>query len=196
MDKIISTLVPTEYGVFDVIAYSEDPQDKMPHLALVYQGTDLSGDVLVRIHSECITGDVFASTKCDCGQQLHAALNMISSEKSGVLIYLRQEGRGIGLIEKLKAYKLQESGEDTIQANISLGHGADERDYDVAIQILDDLKVKNIRLLTNNPDKIKSVTESDINLVERIPLEIPANSENIDYLKTKRSDMGHLLDIK
>ncbi len=196
MDKIISTLVPTDYGDYHIMAFSDDPQDKMPHLALVLDGSDLNQPLLVRIHSECLTGDVFSSQKCDCGQQLHTSLEMIQQEGSGVVLYLRQEGRGIGLIEKLKAYKLQEAGEDTIQANLKLGHQADERDYGVAVEMLEKLDISKIRLLTNNPDKIKCIEDSDIELIERVPLTIPATIQNEGYLKTKQKSMGHLLDFK
>lgn len=184
--------VPTEYGTFRIIAFSESAEDWFPHLALVAENTDFSKTVNVRFHSECITGEVFHSKKCECGPQLDAAMQYIS-QHSGIIIYLRQEGRSIGIINKLKAYALQEKGRDTVQANLELGLPADNRNFGVAIDILHILGIKSINLITNNPDKLSFVENSDIQLHSRIPLEINANEENENYLKTKKEFFGHLL---
>ncbi|KUY14388.1 GTP cyclohydrolase II [Elizabethkingia miricola] len=185
--------VPTEYGQFRMIAFAENENDWMPHMAIVANNTDLSQTVNVRFHSECITGEVFHSRKCECGQQLDAAMRY-TNEHGGVIIYLRQEGRNIGIINKLKAYALQEKGLDTVQANLQLGLPADDRDFSVAIEILDLLGIKSINLITNNPLKIKAVEESDINLVDRIPLQMEATQESKDYLNVKKTYFGHYLD--
>ena len=165
----------------------------MPHLALVFPGSSNTDNVLVRIHSECLTGDLFSSSRCECGAQLRSSLEQIGSQ-GGIVIYLRQEGRGIGLIEKLKAYQLQDAGLDTVDANIRLGHAPDERSFDLAVEILQDLHVKSIRLLTNNPEKIKAIEDSNIQLVERVPLIIETTKENEKYMDTKKTILGHLLD--
>ncbi|WP_124641572.1 MULTISPECIES: GTP cyclohydrolase II [Amniculibacterium] len=185
--------VPTQYGSFRMIAFSDDVEDWMPHMVLIAENTDFSKPINVRFHSECITGEVFHSLKCECGQQLDAAMEYIQKH-GGLIIYLRQEGRNIGIINKLKAYALQEKGLDTVQANLELGLPADDRDFQVAIEILKKLNVHEIRLLTNNPDKIKFVENSDIKLVERIPLQIKANKNSKEYLKTKKNYFGHLLE--
>lgn len=185
--------VPTDYGYFRMIAFSVDQEDWMPHMALIAQNTDWSKPINVRFHSECITGEVFHSQKCECGQQLNAAMEYMQ-KNGGIIIYLRQEGRNIGIINKLKAYALQEKGLDTVQANLELGLPADDRDFNVAIDILKKLEVKQIRLLTNNPEKIKFVENSDIELVERIPLQIKANSNSEAYLKVKKDYFGHWLE--
>ncbi|AMR41788.1 GTP cyclohydrolase II [Elizabethkingia anophelis] len=185
--------VPTEYGQFRMIAFSENENDWMPHMAIVANNTDLSQTVNVRFHSECITGEVFHSRKCECGQQLDAAMRY-THEHGGVIIYLRQEGRNIGIINKLKAYALQEKGLDTVQANLQLGLPADDRDFSVAIEILNLLGIKSINLITNNPLKIKAVEESDIKLVDRIPLQMEATQESKDYLNVKKTYFGHYLD--
>lgn len=187
------SLVPTDFGKFSIKAFSDDEKDWMPHIALVAENTDFSKPVNVRFHSECITGEVFHSKKCECGQQLDAAMKY-TQENGGIIIYLRQEGRNIGIINKLKAYALQEKGLDTVQANLQLGLPADDRDFNVAIEILKLLDVKEINLLTNNPDKIKYVENSDINLNKRIPLQMEANENSKEYLKTKKEYFGHLLD--
>ena len=184
--------VPTEYGTFRMIAFSETEKDWMPHMALLAENTDFSKIVNVRFHSECITGEVFHSKKCECGQQLAAAMQYIQ-ENGGIIIYLRQEGRNIGIINKLKAYSLQEKGLDTVQANLELGLPADDRDFSIAVEILEMLNVKDINLITNNPDKLNFVKGSNIKLHSRIPLEIPSNEENEGYLKTKKEFFGHLL---
>ena len=184
--------VPTEYGTFRMIAFSETEKDWMPHMAFLAENTDFSKIVNVRFHSECITGEVFHSKKCECGQQLAAAMQYIQ-ENGGIIIYLRQEGRNIGIINKLKAYSLQEKGLDTVQANLELGLPADDRDFSIAVEILEMLNVKDINLITNNPDKLNFVKGSNIKLHSRIPLEIPSNEENEGYLKTKKEFFGHLL---
>jgi len=186
--------LPTAYGRFKAIGYFDQVEDK-EHVALV-KG-DIRGDepVLVRVHSECLTGDVFGSSRCDCGPQLHEALAQIEAEGEGVLLYMRQEGRGIGLMNKLRAYKLQEEGYDTVEANEQLGFPADLRDYGVAGHILQDLGVEKIRLLTNNPRKINGLNRSGIEIVERIPVQIPATKDNEKYLQTKHDKLGHLLHL-
>lgn len=185
--------VPTEHGTFRMIAFAENAEDWMPHLAIVAENTDLSSAVNVRFHSECITGEVFHSQKCECGQQLDAAMKYIH-ENGGIIVYLRQEGRNIGIINKLKAYSLQEKGLDTVQANLELGLPADDRNFGVAIDILNNLGVKKVNLLTNNPEKVRYVEQSNIELNSRIPLQIPANENNKGYLQTKKDFFGHLLD--
>ncbi|MGI9583304.1 GTP cyclohydrolase II [Chryseobacterium sp. RRHN12] len=185
--------IPTDYGTFTIYAFSENEKDWSPHLVLVAENTDCNKTVNVRFHSECITGEVFHSKKCECGQQLDAAMKYIS-EKGGMIIYLRQEGRNIGIINKLRAYALQEQGIDTVEANLRLGLPADGRNFDVAVEMLNLLDVKEINLLTNNPDKIKSVENSSIILKSRIPLEIDSNEINAGYLVKKKDYFGHFLE--
>ena len=185
--------VPTEYGNFRMIAFSENENDWMPQMALVAENTDFSKPVNVRFHSECITGEVFHSRKCECGQQLEAAMKY-TQENGGIIVYLRQEGRNIGIINKLKAYALQEKGLDTVQANLELGLPADDRNFESAIKILELLDIKEINLLTNNPEKIKIVEKSEIKFNKRIPLQIKSNESSFAYLETKKSYFGHLLD--
>ena len=187
------SLVPTDFGNFRVMAFSDSEKDWMPHIALVAENTDFSKPINVRFHSECITGEVFHSKKCECGQQLDAAMKFIQ-ENGGIIVYLRQEGRNIGIINKLKAYALQEKGLDTVQANLQLGLPADDRDFNVAIEILNILGVKKINLLTNNPEKLSFVENSNIQLVKRIPLNIKANHINKSYLEVKKSYFGHQLE--
>lgn len=184
--------VPTEYGVFRMLAFSENENDWTPQIVLIAENTDFSKVVNVRFHSECITGEVFHSKKCECGQQLDGAMQYIN-ENGGVIIYLRQEGRNIGIINKLKAYALQEKGLDTVEANLHLGLPADDRDFYQAIEILLQLGISEINLITNNPDKIKFVEKSKIKLNSRIPLQIPSNKESESYLKVKKDFFGHLL---
>lgn len=185
--------VPTDFGLFRMIAFSENEENWMPHIVLIAQNTDFSQPVNVRFHSECITGEVFHSRKCECGQQLDAAMQYMQTN-GGIIIYLRQEGRNIGIINKLKAYALQENGLDTVAANLQLGLPADDRDFTVAINILEMLQVSQINLLTNNPDKVNFVKESKIKLHKRIPLQIAANDISASYLATKKKYFGHLLD--
>ncbi|MDY3318010.1 GTP cyclohydrolase II [Riemerella anatipestifer] len=185
--------IPTDFGIFKMVAFSDNEMDWTPHIALIAKNTDFSKVVNVRFHSECITGEIFHSKKCECGQQLDAAMKYMQ-ENGGIILYLRQEGRNIGIINKLKAYALQEQGMDTVQANLHLGLPADGRDFGVAIDILTNLGVKEINLLTNNPDKLKFVEDSTIKLNERIPLQIPSNEINEDYLKVKKTYFGHLLE--
>lgn len=187
------TSLPTQFGNFRMIGYASTADNPMPHLAMVSEKTDVSKPMLVRIHSECMTGDVFGSRRCDCGEQLQAAMRKIGAE-GGVVVYLRQEGRGIGLINKMKAYNLQDQGMNTAEANVHLGFEIDERDYGIAVQILEDLGVRAILLMTNNPDKLESLQHSNIEVIDRIPLEIKPHEENIGYLQTKRHLMGHLLN--
>ncbi|MFN9681367.1 MAG: GTP cyclohydrolase II [Bacteroidota bacterium] len=185
-------LIPTPWGNYNLLAYASHPDEWMPHLALVHENIDFNQPVLIRIHSECITGDLFSSKRCDCGEQLLSAMDKISDEH-GILIYLRQEGRGIGIINKLKAYQLQDLGLDTVEANLHLGLSIDARDFTIALALLSDIGVKKVRLLTNNPDKIEIFNESAIELVERVPLVIVPQEENRDYLRVKKERMGHIL---
>lgn len=185
--------MPTQWGAFSMIAYSEKDVDLMPQIALISQNFDANQPAFVRIHSECMTGDVFGSKRCDCGEQLTTSMKMIA-ENGGVLIYLRQEGRGIGLINKLKAYSLQEQGYNTADANTHLGLDVDAREYDMAVEILKDLNIDKIHLITNNPDKISALDNSPIEVVERVPIIIDVHKDNEAYMKTKKDLMGHLLN--
>ena len=192
IDLVAEARLPTVYGQFTMKAFTDIEGDRMPHLALVADGTDFSQPVLVRVHSECMTGDVFGSLRCDCGDQLAWAQRETAAQ-GGVVVYLRQEGRGIGLINKLKAYQIQDEGADTIQANERLGLPVDDRDYGDAIEILRRLGAKQIRLMTNNPLKLEAFAEGPVELVERVAIEMPKQAENARYLETKRDDMGHQL---
>ena len=185
--------IPTDFGMFTVYAFSEYEEDWNPHLVWVAENTDFSKTVNVRFHSECITGEIFHSKKCECGQQLDAAMKYMS-ENGGMIIYLRQEGRNIGMINKLRAYALQEKGFDTVEANLKLGLPADGRNFDVAVEMLKILNVKEINLLTNNPDKLKALENSGIKLNHRVPLEIESNEVNESYLSKKKDYFGHLLE--
>lgn len=190
--RVVVSSLPTEYGNAKIYGY-QNMLDKKEHIALV-MGDISKSPPLVRLHSECLTGDVFHSMRCDCRRQLDVALKRISKEKCGVLIYLRHEGRGIGLLNKLKAYNLQDQGLDTVEANLKLGFKGDERDYGIAAQILDDLDLKEVRLMTNNPDKISSLKKAGVKIVKRLPLEIkPSGKKDLSYLKAKKKKMGHLL---
>lgn len=185
--------VPTDYGQFKIMAFSEDDKNWMPHIALIADQTDFEKPINVRIHSECITGEVFHSQKCECGQQLNSAMQYMQ-ENGGIIIYLRQEGRNIGIINKLKAYALQENGLDTVQANLELGLPADDRDFGVAIEMLQKLQVKSVNLMTNNPQKIQFIKDSNIQFNSRIPLQIKSNASSASYLKTKKDFFGHYLE--
>jgi GTP cyclohydrolase II len=193
MKRVAEAWIPTSLARFKMITYADQNQDRMPHIAIVHENMDPDKAVLVRIHSECMTGDLFHSLRCDCGKQLDKAFELVSKE-NGMIIYLRQEGRGIGLINKLEAYNLQDKGIDTVQANEELGFHPDERNYGDAIEILKDLKVKSIKLLTNNPDKENAISGSDIELVERVPIVIEPILENMKYLQVKKDKMGHIFD--
>ncbi|HQN30531.1 MAG TPA: GTP cyclohydrolase II, partial [Methanothrix soehngenii] len=189
--RISEVSMPTEYGLFTAIGY-ESVLDGQCHIALV-AGDPTCPDALVRVHSECLTGDVFSSKRCDCGEQLRRALQLISKNGNGVLLYMRQEGRGIGLANKLRAYALQDGGSDTVEANHRLGYPADLRDYGIGAQILVDLGIKQIRLLTNNPRKVIGLEGYGLEIAERVPLEVEPNNVNRRYLETKRDKMQHLL---
>lgn len=191
----VEVKLPTEFGEFTAIAYTNDV-DRKEHVALVKGEVKEDEPTLVRVHSECLTGDVFHSHKCDCGPQLAAALQQIDEAGSGVLLYMRQEGRGIGLINKLKAYQLQEQGLDTVEANIKLGFAADLRDYGIGAQILKDVGVRKMRLLTNNPRKIRGLEGHGLEVVERVPIQMAENKDNTGYLHTKKSKLGHILHFQ
>tara|TARA_R110002049_G_scaffold326_4_gene1764 strand:- start:4410 stop:5015 length:606 start_codon:yes stop_codon:yes gene_type:complete len=184
--------LPTKYGQFELVPFQEKVNGK-EHMALIKGNLTSEDTVLTRIHSSCATGDLFGSLKCDCGEQLIEAMKMIENNGSGIIVYLQQEGRGIGLMNKMKAYKLQEEGMDTIEANLHLGFASDEREYDVAAQILKNLEVKKLNLLTNNPEKIVGLEAYGIEVVKRVPLIIHSNPFNQFYLETKENLMGHQL---
>jgi len=192
VERIVSVKLPTVQGAFQAVAYEEVLTGKH-HVALVKGDVDGAEDVLVRVHSECLTGDVFHSQRCDCGEQLDRALRIIEAEGNGVLLYLAQEGRGIGLINKLRAYELQEQGLDTVEANLRLGFAADVREYGIGSQILADLGLTTIRVLTNNPKKISGISGFGLSVVSQEPIEIEPNPENRDYLDSKRDKMGHTI---
>jgi 3,4-dihydroxy 2-butanone 4-phosphate synthase/GTP cyclohydrolase II len=193
--RAATATIPTNYGgKFKLIVYENDVDD-MKHVALVKGDIEPDDEVLVRVHSECLTGDVFGSERCDCGFQLHAAMKMVDEAGKGVIVYMHQEGRGIGLVNKIRAYELQERGKDTVEANISLGFKADLRDYGIGAQILADLGVRKMRLMTNNPKKIVGLEGYGLTVTGRVPIEIKPTDSNIKYLKTKKKKMGHLLEV-
>ena len=192
--RMVSTRIPTAEGEFQMLLYANN-HDQKEHLALVMGDIKGKSDVLVRLHSECFTGDVLGSRRCDCGEQLHHAMHLIAKAGAGAVVYLRQEGRGIGLLDKLRAYNLQDEGYDTVDANIILGHQADERDYTVAARILEDLGVKSVALLTNNPSKIEHLRNLGIRVKERVKLEPVVYADNFNYLLTKVQRMNHILNL-
>jgi 3,4-dihydroxy 2-butanone 4-phosphate synthase/GTP cyclohydrolase II len=192
VERMAAPSLPTRYGEFHVHAYRA-PVTGEEHVALVMGEIDPEEPVLVRVHSQCLTGDVFASARCDCGAQLETALELIAAEKRGVLLYLLQEGRGIGLVNKLRAYELQDAGADTVEANQQLGFSPDQRDYGVGAQILRDLGVRRMRLMTNNPSKYVALSGYGLEIVERVPLEVPPTEHTRKYLEAKKHKMGHLL---
>ena len=194
IDRVVDVHLPTEIGDFQLYAYKERNTDQ-DNLALVKGTWSKDEAILVRVHSSCITGDIFGSCRCDCGPQLHKAMELIEKEGKGVILYMNQEGRGIGLMNKLKAYKLQEEGLDTMEANIQLGFKADERDYGIGAQILRDLGVSKMRLLSNNPKKRSGLIGYGLEIIENVPIEIESNVHNENYLLTKRDKMGHLLKM-
>jgi 3,4-dihydroxy 2-butanone 4-phosphate synthase / GTP cyclohydrolase II len=192
VERVTSVRLPTSYGEFTAVAFREVLSGKN-HVALVKGEVEGREDVLVRVHSECLTGDVFHSLRCDCGEQLELALRRIAAEERGVLLYMSQEGRGIGLLAKLRAYELQENGLDTVEANIQLGFPPDAREYGIGSQILADLGLTTIRILTNNPRKITGIEGFGLKVVEQLPIEVPPNLENRLYLEAKRDKLGHRL---
>jgi 3,4-dihydroxy 2-butanone 4-phosphate synthase/GTP cyclohydrolase II len=194
--KVAEANIATEYGgVFKAMVYEND-LDNNQHLLMVKGDVKTDEPVLVRVHSECVTGDVFGSLRCDCGNQLHEAMKIIDKEGRGAILYLRQEGRGIGLANKILTYKLQDNGLDTVEANHALGLPADLRDYGIGAQILADIGIKKMRLMTNNPKKLHALAGYGLEVVERVPIEIAPNDINKRYLKTKQDKMGHILHIK
>jgi 3,4-dihydroxy 2-butanone 4-phosphate synthase/GTP cyclohydrolase II len=195
VERVVSVRLPTDYGEFQAVAYQELMTDKA-HVALVKGDVDGVEDVLVRVHSECLTGDTFHSFRCDCGEQLQTAMRRIEQEGRGVVLYLRQEGRGIGLLNKLRAYDLQEQGRDTVEANLELGFTADAREYGIGSQILADLGLTTIRVLTNNPKKIEGISGYGLTVVSQEPIEVAPGDENRRYLETKRDKLGHTIGAR
>jgi 3,4-dihydroxy 2-butanone 4-phosphate synthase/GTP cyclohydrolase II len=193
--RVVNTKLPSKYGSFQLYLYRSETDNK-EHIALVKGEIAPDVPTLVRVHSECLTGDVFGSRRCDCNEQLVASLQMVEKEGRGVVLYMRQEGRGIGLVNKLKAYKLQDEGMDTVEANEKLGFRPDLRDYGIGAQILRDLGVGKMRLMTNNPKKIVGLNGYGLEVVERVPLEVDPNFFNEQYLKAKRDKLGHLILIE
>lgn len=194
VQKMVSTRIPTREGEYQLCLYTTN-HDTKEHLALTMGDVQGQENILVRVHSECFTGDVLGSRRCDCGEQLASSMQMIAEEGQGILIYLRQEGRGIGLLEKLRAYNLQDEGYDTVDANLLLGHQPDERDYTVAARILEDMGVLSVRLITNNPLKILDLQKLNMVVSERVPILPTINGDNAEYLFTKERRMNHLLNL-
>lgn len=193
--RAATAMIPTRYGgEFKLIVYENDVDD-MQHVALIKGEITAADEVLVRVHSECLTGDTFGSERCDCGDQLHRAMKMVEEAGKGVIVYMHQEGRGIGLVNKIKAYELQEQGQDTVEANIALGFKEDLRDYGIGAQILADIGVRKMRLLTNNPKKLVGLEGYGLTITERVPIEIRPNENNLQYLQTKKQKMGHILKV-
>ena len=192
--RVAETRLPTSMGDFRVVGYLTDVDD-FEYVALVRGDIDENSEVLVRVHSECLTGDVFGSQRCDCGKQKEEALQLINEAGCGILVYMRQEGRGIGLLNKLKAYQLQDEGMDTVEANVHLGFTPDARDYAISAQILRDLGVKKVRLITNNPSKQEGLEKYGLTVTERVPLIVEANANNMRYMKTKQEKLGHILSL-
>ena len=192
--RAASAVIPTEYGDFETIVY-ESEIDPQHHVAFVKGDVNSDEGILVRVHSECLTSDVFGSLRCDCGPQIHQAMRIIAKEGKGVILYMRQEGRGIGLVNKIKAYALQDNGFDTVEANEVLGFKPDLRDYGIGAQMLADIGVRKMRLLTNNPRKVKGLEGFGLQIVERVPIEIPPNGQNSNYLKVKKDKLGHILSM-
>ncbi|HHO75958.1 MAG TPA: GTP cyclohydrolase II, partial [Deltaproteobacteria bacterium] len=192
--EVVRAQLPTEYGIFELIGFENDIDHK-EHIALVKGDINPDEPVLVRVHSECLTGDVLHSLRCDCGDQLQRAMQVIEKEGCGVIVYMRQEGRGIGLINKLKAYHLQDKGRDTVEANVELGFAPDLRDYGIGAQILVSLGVRKMKMMTNNPKKIIGLEGYALEIVDRVPIEITPTEQNRKYLKTKKDKMGHILEV-
>ncbi|MBN1635827.1 MAG: bifunctional 3,4-dihydroxy-2-butanone-4-phosphate synthase/GTP cyclohydrolase II [Deltaproteobacteria bacterium] len=192
--EVVRVNLPTEFGKFELVGFENDIDHK-EHVALVKGDINPDEPVLVRVHSECLTGDVFGSLRCDCGDQLHRAMEMVDAEGKGVIVYMRQEGRGIGLLNKVKAYDLQDNGRDTVEANVELGFEPDLRDYGLGAQILVSLGVRKMRIMTNNPKKVIGLEGYGLEIVERVPIEIPPTEQNAAYLKCKKDKMGHILEV-
>ena len=189
----VQAKLPTKWGDFTIFAL-EQPSDAKEHVAIGMGDLSAAEPLLVRVHSECLTGDAFSSLRCDCGPQLEAAMQKIAAEGRGLVVYLRQEGRGIGLLNKIRAYALQDEGQDTVEANLNLGFKADQRNFAIAAEILTSLGVKKVRLMTNNPRKVEALRQAQIEISERVPLKIGSNPHNEGYLSTKHGKLGHLLD--
>jgi 3,4-dihydroxy 2-butanone 4-phosphate synthase / GTP cyclohydrolase II len=193
VERVAEANLPTEFGLFRIIGF-RDLMTGEEIIALVKGEVDTPEPVLVRVHSQCLTGDVFYSVKCDCGRQLHQAMKKIEAEGRGVIIYQQQEGRGIGILNKIKAYALQDEGLDTVEANLSLGFEADQRQYDDCAEVIKELGISSVRLLSNNPEKIAALQAAGIKVIERISIEVEPDETTIDYLRTKKTKLGHILD--